>query len=697
MAKKTTAAGKLIPASKARPCPVCDGDHKCSTTPDGLILCGRNDGPVPGFRHLGASADPTWHLYRRDDDHGERGTPAPRTPPPPPPPPPAPATPPDWKATARRFARNLPDDRRDQLADTLKLPRPATHLIPFLGWNAEQGGWTWAECDAACEVIGVGVRLVDGSKRCVPGSRRGLFLPNGWADNAGPVFVVEGMSDAIALGWVGLSSVGRPGAKAGTDLLAALLAPLPPERPLVVLGENDQKADGSWPGKEGADFTAARLRALLPGRTVLVSAPPEGCKDAREWVTMRIGAVMAAQPPDAATDPNDADSVACALAQAEDAAAKQVGQDIAAQIARFAKQAPATPAASGRKGSPPPLAPFPVPMPVTELTRSCTTGVPWVWDGYLARGRVTLFSALPKCGKTTLLSHLLKAIDAGGSFCGRTLLPGSAVVVTEESPDEWAQRADALGLSARVRILPRPFFGKPSYEYWLSFLTHLLAHLESDPADLIILDTLADLWPAKDENSATDVHAALQPLRKLAEGRAVCVVHHLRKSDGGEGTGTRGSGALVGFVDVVMELRRAPKSTDPHGRRRVLKGYGRMNGIPDEWLIELNEDGSGYAHVDSDAAAADTRGQQEEGRKDDLRTAILSVLPPDDPDGMTREEIWEALPDGVRKNEKRFRQVLDDATGRLWRREGSGGKGGAFRYWRNEIVTHPGEEEGGEE
>ena len=99
---------------------------------------------------------------------------------------------------------------------------------------------------------------------------------------------------------------------------------------------------------------------------------------------------------------------------------------------------------------------------------------------------------------------------------------------------------------------------------------------------------------------------------------------------------------------------------------------------------------------DADAAATDTRERQEEGRKEDLRTAILGVLPPDDPDGMTREEIWEQLPPAVRKNNIRFRSILEAECGKLWRKEGSGGKKDPFRYWRNEIVTHPGEEVGGE-
>ncbi|MEO2092058.1 MAG: AAA family ATPase, partial [Gemmataceae bacterium] len=511
-------------------------------------------------------------------------------------------SPPDFPRAAERFAAALPDDRRKQLAAALRLPEPAVRLVPHLGWDHAQGGWTFPECDGRGEVIGIGLRLPDGTKRCQSGSRRGLFLAGGWEGRDGPVFVVEGMSDALALVWDGLAAVGRPGAKAGADMLAELLRGVADERPIVVLAENDRKPDGRWPGREGAEFTVDRLRQLLKGRKVVCAAPPDEYKDARDWVAARLAAV----PPTA--DP---------VAQAE--AAREVGRDIALAVGRAVDLLPV-------KAPPRPIAPYPVPQPISHLGGTAGA-VGWVWDGFLARGRITLLGALPKCGKTTLLTHLLKALDAGGTFCGRPLVAGSAVVVTEESPDEWAARRNALGLTDAVRVLPRPFFGKPSYDEWLAFLTHLIAHLDQHPADVVILDTLADLWPAKDENSAVEVHAALQPLRKLADGRAVVCVHHLRKSDGGEGTAARGSGALVGFVDVVAELRRAPKSTDPHGRRRVLKGYGRMTGIPDEWMIELSEDGLTFAHVDSDAAAADTRGQVEEGLKEELRAAILVVLP----------------------------------------------------------------------
>jgi hypothetical protein len=77
---------------------------------------------------------------------------------------------------------------------------------------------------------------------------------------------------------------------------------------------------------------------------------------------------------------------------------------------------------------------------------------------------------------------------------------------------------------------------------------------------------------------------------------------------------------------------------------------------------------------DPGAAATDTREQQEDGRKEELRNAILAVLPPGDPDGMMREEIWERLPDGVRKNDKRPRQVMEAEAGKSWGKWGVAGR-----------------------
>ena len=137
-------------------------------------------------------------------------------------------------------------------------------------------------------------------------------------------------------------------------------------------------------------------------------------------------------------------------------------------------------------------------------------------------------------------------------------------------------------------------------------------------------------------------------------------------------------------MDVIAELRRA--KYDPHGRRRTITAWGRYAGIPAEWTVELTE--AGFVHVaePQKAAMASKVKRREEGeaeRQCELRHAILGHLPLAAP-GLTRAEIWAALPAAVKVNEVRFRSILEAECGKLWAKEESEGAGGGFRYWRCE-------------
>jgi len=54
-------------------------------------------------------------------------------------------------------------------------------------------------------------------------------------------------------------------------------------------------------------------------------------------------------------------------------------------------------------------------------------------------------------------------------------------------------------------------------------------------------------------------------------------------------------------------------------------------------------------------------------------------------DAGTREQVWNALPVQLRRNEVRFKQLLVEEAGVSWRKEGSGGSK-AHRYW---LINDP--------
>ena len=75
------------------------------------------------------------------------------------------------------------------------------------------------------------------TKAAIAGSARGLSYPANLLDRPGPVLIVEGASDVLALAHCGLAVVGRPAALVGSELLATLLKEVPADRPTLVVME----------------------------------------------------------------------------------------------------------------------------------------------------------------------------------------------------------------------------------------------------------------------------------------------------------------------------------------------------------------------------------------------------------------------------------------------------------------------------
>jgi hypothetical protein len=311
---------------------------------------------------------------------------------------------------------------------------------------------------------------------------------------------------------------------------------------------------------------------------------------------------------------------------------------------------------------------FAAPVPCSQLQDN-SEQQPQLWHGCIARGGVTILAALWKAGKTTLIAHLLKACHNAGTFCGRLVQPARVLYVTEESDKRWAARRDALGLGDWIDFQVRPFLAKPRPHEWAAFLDHLAAVLTNKPADLVVFDTISNLWPVRDENDAGEVQAALMPLHRLTTKAAILLVHHLRKGDGSEATGLRGSGALPAFADTILEVRRFD-ATQRHDRRRVLTGYGRDDDTPLQMVLELREDGSGY----------DATGDVMQARQDELRARILKILPAEAP-GWDYDAIRANWPTPPPPGRQALLAALRHGTqANAWVRLGAGTKGSPHTF-----------------
>jgi hypothetical protein len=263
---------------------------------------------------------------------------------------------------------------------------------------------------------------------------------------------------------------------------------------------------------------------------------------------------------------------------------------------------------------------FADPIPASQL-RASDPNADWLLRGYIARKSVTLLTSLWKAGKSTLLALQLKAMGCGDDLAGLSVAKANVLVVSEESSALWAGRRDKLGIGDHAQFYIRPFLGRPDPARWNDFIRHIAELVQQRDLALVCFDTLAALWPVVDENDAAMVLAALTPLHRITQaGAGVLLSHHPRKGDAGEGQASRGSGALPGFVDVILELRRV-RPNDRSNRQRSLTAYSRFDATPAELVIELAEDGSSYRSLGS-PADADRQGRWE---------TIRNLLPGEEP------------------------------------------------------------------
>jgi hypothetical protein len=247
--------------------------------------------------------------------------------------------------------------------------------------------------------------------------------------------------------------------------------------------------------------------------------------------------------------------------------------------------------------------------------------------------------------------------------------PGKTVVVSEEPLSLWADRARRLDFGGKVCFLPRPFLTIPRLEEWQALLDRILALRQLHGIDLAVIDPLAPFL--RGENQARSMLESLMPLGALTRaGMALFLLHHPGRGRRPIGQAARGSGALLGHVDISIEMRH-PGGNALTRRRRFL-ALSRHDETPRKLLLELNPEGTDYLPVAGPAEDAF------QSAWTPLRLVLAHA-----PQKLTRLDILaEWPPDFEKPNAASLWRFLDRAVERgLVACEGSGHKADPFRYW----------------
>jgi hypothetical protein len=253
-------------------CPICGRSGWCSIGTNGVWAKCRRE--AKGCFRSGLDKGGEMAYYHRLD--GEPVTVAYQPPPKPK------ATQAEVQSLYEKTWNRITQDQRQWLAEDLSVSVSSITQLG-VGYGSDHNGKEWfafPERNPAGEIVGVNRRYRDGQKKLCYRHSRGLSFAPPVNSTAGVVLCVEGGSDVLAGLTLGVAVVGRPSAMGGGPMLEEMAQQI--KRPWLVVAEDDRKADGRWPGKEGAIQAAKRLSKVTKKR-VPWCLPPEK-KDLRRWL-----------------------------------------------------------------------------------------------------------------------------------------------------------------------------------------------------------------------------------------------------------------------------------------------------------------------------------------------------------------------------------------------------------------------------
>lgn len=540
--------------NKQDPCPSCGKSQWCAWSENGELLRCMREGKTPnGMVCVGSDkGSGTLYKYKDNDERPPQRPPLKsrkaKTKP----------SPDDLQQIITKAREAFDSDRARVLADSTGINVEAWEALKP-GWvdaatlkrlKASGNGWgkrypdgafVFVEVDGDMNPVGVSLRTVDGGKGFPKGQSRGLTVPSGLGGLPGPVLIVEGASDVAACAALGIPAVGRPSNKGGVEALSVLLD----GRDVIVVGENDVKPDGMFPGRDGAKATAERL-AETWDKPVKWSMPPDGVDDIRVYLQR------------------------CAP---ESKPLADCGRELVEGLIDAAVMADGKPPAPRLKRA-----------KVICLADVQPEPIKWLWPERIALGKVTSIAGDPGLGKSFMTLDIAARVSTGKGFPdapGVSYEPGGVVLLSAEddAADTIRPRLDAAGadvskiVSLESAIITDPENGDEQDKTIclvdeLEVVRDAIEQVEN--CKLLIVDPVTAYLKGIDSHKNAEVQNVLAMIGKMAREYeiAIITVNHLNKGSGQAIYRTMGS---LAFVSAARAAWSVSKDKDDDERRLFLE------------------------------------------------------------------------------------------------------------------------------
>lgn len=209
----------------------------------------------------------------------------------------------------------------------------------------------------------------------------------------------------------------------------------------------------------------------------------------------------------------------------------------------------------------------------------------WLVKGVIPQAELVVIYGESTVGKTFAVLDLVAAIARGVPWRGLKVRQGRVIYVAAEASGGFRKRLKAYARHHDIDLANVALWVVPSAPNLLLKddaleLSRAIAAL--GPADVVVIDTLAQVTPGANENAAEDMGKALAHCKGIhrATGAVVLLVHHSGKD---ASRGARGWSGLRAAADAELEVVRL-------GAARVVQMTKQKDGDDrGRWAFDLAE------------------------------------------------------------------------------------------------------------
>ncbi len=227
--------------------------------------------------------------------------------------------------------------------------------------------------------------------------------------------------------------------------------------------------------------------------------------------------------------------------------------------------------------------------------------IDWLWEGVIARGKLTMFAGDPGLGKSFLTCDLAARVSSGRNFpCGMVNPngPGRVLMLNceDDAGDTMKGRLEDAGANvALVDWIDGAKVGERDQGFQIDAHLDLLEAYIRDHPDtrLVTIDPVTAFGGDKDSDKNHDVRSLLRPLQEMATrtGVAVVIVSHFNKSSGAsKAYRTNGS---IGWTAAVRMAWGFAADPDDESRRIMFPIKSNIAANDGGFAFTIAEDGAG--------------------------------------------------------------------------------------------------------